>query len=113
MAILRIAVLVISLSMATGLALRSVQQGRLAVRPGLAWGAAFALGMLILALPGMITIVLLAADGWPIWLRRWHDANPGGSAQIMATIVMILGGLLAWFSIPGLTELEKKWRGGK
>jgi hypothetical protein len=109
----RIAGLVLPLSMITGVVLRSIQRGKAALRAGLAWGAAFALGMFILAMPGLVVAEIVYAWGWPRWIESLRDGNPDGFASMASTMVMLIGAGLAWSALPGLAELEKKWRGGR
>jgi len=66
------------------------------------------LGARIAGLVPLLSMIIYAW-GWP----RWIESNPDGFASMASTIVMLIGAGLAWSALPGLAELEKKWRGGR
>ena len=90
----RLLVLIVVIAMMTGLLVRSSQAGALRVRAGFAWGAAFALAMVLVALPGLTFFSLVRDFGWPGWLEGWHHGDPEGRAT--ALVLMAIGGALAW-----------------
>ena len=105
----RLLVLIVVIAAMTGLLVRSSQAGRIRIRAGLAWGAAFALAMILVALPGLTFLSLVRDFGWPGWLEGWHQRDPGGRAT--ALVLMGIGGALAWAARPALADIDRRLAG--